>query len=88
MTIGIELARLADLPADVLSEGKRVASNLAELDARNQGDSESTKIALRRKALLRVIISFFLSAPSSLPSSVFRQFWCYSVFALCYAATA
>ncbi|KAJ7591554.1 muts domain V-domain-containing protein [Mycena floridula] len=51
---GLELARLADLPADVLAEGKRVATNLAALHARNEGGSESAKVALRRKALLRL----------------------------------
>ncbi|KAJ7607391.1 muts domain V-domain-containing protein [Roridomyces roridus] len=51
---GLELARLADLPKDVLGEGKRVAEKLAALHARNKEDSESNKIAIRRKALLRL----------------------------------
>ncbi|KAJ7153512.1 muts domain V-domain-containing protein [Mycena crocata] len=51
---GLELARLADLPNDVLVEGKRVAKNLAALHARHEEDSESSKIAIRRKALLRL----------------------------------
>jgi hypothetical protein len=55
---GLELARLADLPADVLVESRRVSETLAELHARQQEDSESSKIALRRKALLRVIPFF------------------------------
>lgn len=54
LRLGLELARLADLPADVLVEGKRVAINLAQLHARHEEDSESSKIAMRRKALLRV----------------------------------
>lgn len=53
---GLELARLADLPADVLTEGKRVAEHLAALQTRHETESESSKIALRRKALLRVIV--------------------------------
>jgi DNA mismatch repair protein MSH4 len=53
-TVGLELARLADLPQDVLVEGKRVAKNLAALHARHEENSESSKIAMRRKALLRV----------------------------------
>ncbi|KAJ6578861.1 muts domain V-domain-containing protein [Mycena vulgaris] len=51
---GLELARLADLPNDVLAEGKRVAKSLAALHARHEQDSESSKIAIRRKALLRL----------------------------------
>ncbi|KAF7326661.1 MutS 4 [Mycena venus] len=51
---GLELARLADLPQDVLTEGKRVAKNLAALHARHEENSESSKIAIRRKALLRL----------------------------------
>ncbi|KAJ7271034.1 muts domain V-domain-containing protein [Mycena rebaudengoi] len=54
LRLGLELARLADLPADVLVEGKRVAINLAQLHARHEEDSESSKIAMRRKALLRL----------------------------------
>ncbi|KAJ7270710.1 muts domain V-domain-containing protein [Mycena haematopus] len=51
---GLELARLADLPQDVLVEGKRVAKNLAALHARHEEKSESSRIAMRRKALLRL----------------------------------
>ncbi|KAF7373569.1 MutS 4 [Mycena sanguinolenta] len=51
---GLELARLADLPNDVLVEGKRVAKKLAALHARRQEKSESSRIAMRRKALLRL----------------------------------
>ncbi|CAA7267689.1 unnamed protein product [Cyclocybe aegerita] len=51
---GIELARLADLPLDVLAEGKRVAEKLTALQTRHEESSESNKIALRRKALLRL----------------------------------
>ncbi|KAF4623673.1 hypothetical protein D9613_001515 [Agrocybe pediades] len=51
---GMELARLADLPADVLTEGKRVAQKLATLQTRQEESSESYKISIRRKALLRL----------------------------------
>ncbi|KAK0440784.1 muts domain V-domain-containing protein [Armillaria borealis] len=51
---GLELARLADLPSDVLTEAKRVSSNLSALHARNEENSESTQITTRRKALLRL----------------------------------
>ncbi|KAF7321085.1 MutS 4 [Mycena chlorophos] len=51
---GLDLATLADLPSDVLSEGRRVATRLADLHAREEEDSESSRIAIRRKALLRL----------------------------------
>ncbi|KAF9261928.1 hypothetical protein L218DRAFT_980745 [Marasmius fiardii PR-910] len=51
---GLELARLADLPDDVLKEACRVAHHLSELQTRHRGQSESSKIAARRKALLRL----------------------------------
>ncbi|KAI3621717.1 hypothetical protein WG66_016688 [Moniliophthora roreri] len=54
---GLELARLADLPNDILVEATRVANRLTELQSRHQEASESSKIALRRKALIRVIFS-------------------------------
>lgn len=54
---GLELARLADLPATVLTEGRRVATSLAETEARDQEQSQTSKISIRRKALLRVTIS-------------------------------
>ena len=58
---GIDLARLADLPSDVLVEGKRVAERLALLQKSHEESSESRKIANRRKALLRVIPSVISS---------------------------
>lgn len=51
---GLELAQLADLPSDVLVEASRVANRLTELEANRKEDSESSRIALRRKAMLRV----------------------------------
>ncbi|KAK7688085.1 hypothetical protein QCA50_008455 [Cerrena zonata] len=50
----LDLARLADLPEDVLTEGKRVATKLSELEAKKHEESKSTQISTRRKALLRV----------------------------------
>uniref|UniRef100_A0A8H7Y6N1 DNA mismatch repair proteins mutS family domain-containing protein n=1 Tax=Psilocybe cubensis TaxID=181762 RepID=A0A8H7Y6N1_PSICU len=60
---GIELARLADLPPDVLVEAKRVAEKLSALQTRNEESSESHKITIRRKALLRVQYFFFIWTP-------------------------
>jgi DNA mismatch repair protein MSH4 len=51
---GLELARLADLPDDVLVEAKNVAMNIAALDAQQHKESESSRIAARRKAVLRL----------------------------------
>jgi DNA mismatch repair protein MSH4 len=52
--VGLELARLADLPSDILQEGRRVAEKLAELQKKQEEESEGSQIALRRKVLLRV----------------------------------
>lgn len=53
---GLELARLADLPADVLTEAQRVAKSLAETDLHDKEQSQTSKISIRRKALLRVLL--------------------------------
>ncbi|CCM03700.1 uncharacterized protein FIBRA_05846 [Fibroporia radiculosa] len=51
---GLELARLADLPEDVLVEGRRIAENLTALHAKEEQESRTNKVAIRRKALLRL----------------------------------
>ncbi|KZV60597.1 hypothetical protein PENSPDRAFT_759914 [Peniophora sp. CONT] len=51
---GLELARLADLPPDVLAEGKRVSYRLTELDEMQNQESEASKVAIRRRALLKL----------------------------------
>ncbi|KAI9462694.1 muts domain V-domain-containing protein [Boletus coccyginus] len=51
---GLELARLADLPSDVIEEGKRVASALADLHARREEESQTTIMATRRRAILKL----------------------------------
>ena len=51
---GLELARLADLPEDVILEASRVTNHLAQVETQNEEESESSMIAKRRKALLRV----------------------------------
>ncbi len=55
--LGLDLARLADLPESVISEARRVAEYLTEQEARDQQQSKTSKIALRRRALLRVMPS-------------------------------
>ncbi|EGN92714.1 hypothetical protein SERLA73DRAFT_172695 [Serpula lacrymans var. lacrymans S7.3] len=51
---GLELARLADLPSNVTTEGKRVAEALVDLEARRKAESQSSKVAVRRRALLKL----------------------------------
>ncbi|KAF5314158.1 hypothetical protein D9611_006962 [Ephemerocybe angulata] len=51
---GLELARLADIPPEILQEGARVAARLDELQKRQEEESEGSRIALRRKVLLRL----------------------------------
>ena len=54
--VGLDLARLADLPDDVLSEARRVSERLTELEERKNEESKTTKLAIRRKALLTVTL--------------------------------
>ncbi|KIK81485.1 hypothetical protein PAXRUDRAFT_35858 [Paxillus rubicundulus Ve08.2h10] len=51
---GLELARLADLPSDVTEEGKRVANALANLHARKEEESQTSILAIRRRAVLKL----------------------------------
>ena len=55
LSAGLELARLADLPDDVLREGRHIAEGLQDLQERQEQDSRTNKVAIRRKALLRVL---------------------------------
>ena len=52
--IGLELARLADLPNDVIEEARRVANALADIHARREEESETTIMAVRRRAVSKV----------------------------------
>lgn len=54
-SVGLELARLADLPDDVLKEGRWVAEDLHHLQNRQEEDSRTNKVTIRRRALLRVL---------------------------------
>ncbi|KAH9891206.1 muts domain V-domain-containing protein [Cubamyces lactineus] len=51
---GLDLARLADLPPPVSTEARRVAELLSEKEERDQQQSRTSKLAVRRKALLRL----------------------------------
>ena len=51
---GLQLARLADLPHDVVEEGKKVATALADLHAQQERQSESNVLAIHRRAVLKV----------------------------------
>ncbi|KAF9781104.1 muts domain V-domain-containing protein [Thelephora terrestris] len=51
---GLQLAKLADLPNDVLSEAARVTELLEEQHSVNKASSEAGRIAQRRKLFLRL----------------------------------
>ncbi|KAI0324451.1 hypothetical protein GY45DRAFT_1375540 [Cubamyces sp. BRFM 1775] len=51
---GLDLSRLADLPPPVITEARRVAELLADKEERDQQQSRTSKLAVRRKALLRL----------------------------------
>ncbi|KAI0075934.1 hypothetical protein K474DRAFT_1645947 [Panus rudis PR-1116 ss-1] len=72
---GLDLARLADLPENVLVEARRVAEKLTELEARKNEESKTTKIAIRRKALLRLRTQLTQALDhSSLPNQDLRNY--------------
>jgi hypothetical protein len=54
LTTGLQLARLADLPKDVLTHAGKITLNLGDESARMDESSESCKVARRRKAVLKV----------------------------------
>jgi hypothetical protein len=45
---------LADLPSDVINEGRKVTEHLTERQIALQKQSRATKTSIRRKALLKV----------------------------------
>ncbi|KAF8607234.1 hypothetical protein BDV93DRAFT_467924 [Ceratobasidium sp. AG-I] len=51
---GLELARLADLPTDVLTNARTISTKLKAQDDAQQAASESNATAARRKILLRL----------------------------------
>jgi DNA mismatch repair ATPase MutS len=51
---GLELARLADLPANVTIEAKRVSLLLMKREKERKLTSASSQVAIRRKTLLTV----------------------------------
>ncbi|KAH9982043.1 hypothetical protein BGW80DRAFT_729 [Lactifluus volemus] len=51
---GLQLARLADLPKDVLIGAEKVAQHLSDESAQNDENSESAKVARRRKTVLKL----------------------------------
>ena len=55
--IGLQLAKLADLPSDVLSEAARVTKLMEEEHSARKASSEAGRIAQRRKVFLRVMIT-------------------------------
>jgi hypothetical protein len=65
-SLGLQLARLADLPEDVLTEAARVTTLLEEQHSVNKASSEAGRIAQRRRIFLRVIMTLYCL--SGLPS--------------------
>lgn len=53
-TTGIQLAGLADLPRDVLTEAEQIAHQFSNESKWKHEKSESSKVARRRKAVLKV----------------------------------
>jgi len=51
---GLQLARLADLPKDVLTHAGKIARGISNESARRHESSESCKVAKRRKAVLKM----------------------------------
>ncbi|KAL4071210.1 muts domain V-domain-containing protein [Scleroderma yunnanense] len=51
---GLRLARLADLPQNVMEEGKKVATALAEMHAQREKQSQSNVLAIHRRAVLKL----------------------------------
>ncbi|KZO99190.1 hypothetical protein CALVIDRAFT_404861 [Calocera viscosa TUFC12733] len=51
---GLELAKLADLPDDLLATSARVAENLANRERERRAKSEGGKVGTRRKLLIRL----------------------------------
>lgn len=49
---GLELAKLADLPETVMTESRRIAKELANLEAQKQASSKTTQAVARRTAIL------------------------------------
>lgn len=70
-TKGLDLARLADLPEDMLEEGRRVATTLAAASEHTKAQSKSEQVSIRRKALLKVCSSVFTFLVSSLDTDTF-----------------
>jgi hypothetical protein len=56
-SLGLQLAKLADLPDDVLSEAARVTELMEEKHSAEKASSEAGRIAQRRKVFLRVMIT-------------------------------
>jgi hypothetical protein len=60
ISTGLELARLADLPSQVIIEAKRVAELLKEREEERKTIGTSSRVAMRRKAILTVGLSSIL----------------------------
>lgn len=71
---GLQLAKLADLPGDVLSEATRVTALMEEEHLVNKASSEAERVAQRRRVFLQVMIAFPGIKPRLLISAFFSAF--------------
>ena len=55
LLIGLELARLADLPNDALEEAWRVSKKMEDFDSKRELTSAANNLVTRRTIMLRVI---------------------------------
>jgi len=71
LPLGLQLAKLADLPDDVLSEAARVTGLMEENHSAKEASSDAGKTAQRRKIFLRVMaisLSYFVVSLAFRPS--------------------
>lgn len=71
---GLELARLAALPPDVLSKAEAVTGKLESLERRGREAARSSEIMTRRKTVLNVRAITYLLIASSLGPLTFRLY--------------
>ncbi|KAG1765207.1 muts domain V-domain-containing protein [Suillus occidentalis] len=73
---GLELAKLADLPDDVLTEGRRVSQIITERNLRCEEESRINVLTLRRRALLKLHAQLNQALDhSSLPERNWSYIW-------------
>lgn len=69
--LGLDLARLADLPEDVMVESIKISEELSRLNNEKDESSRSAQVAARRRALLKVLLTDFAGTDIMLAGCVF-----------------